>query len=82
VVAKAHGVAVALLLRELGNSLIEATATTVFLNATTLNTCISDLVSQPSRMRPNTWTFGTVRWLDRFARANAELAEDLRVPHA
>ena len=84
--AKAPGVATAPLLRELGIAPIEAMAaaarTRAFLKAPTLNTCISDLVRQPSRMRPNTWTSGTVRWLDRFARASAELAQNVRVPPA
>jgi hypothetical protein len=67
-------VATSLLLRELGIALIEATKATArtiraFLKALTLNTCISDMVGLPSRMRPNTWTSKTVRWLDRFARA-------------
>jgi hypothetical protein len=57
-----------------------ATASTrAFLKAPTLNTCISDIVRQPSRMRPNAWTSRTVRWLDRFARASAELAQNVRV---
>ena len=84
--AKAPGVATAPLLRELGIAPIEAMGaaarTRAFLKAPTLNTCISDLVRQPSRMLPNTWTSGTVRWLDRFARASAELAQNLRVPPA
>jgi hypothetical protein len=85
--AKAPGVATAPLLRdELGIAPIEAMAATAmtraFLKAPTLNTCISDLVRQPSRMRPSTWTSGTVRWLDRFARASAELAQNVRVPSA
>jgi ADP-ribose pyrophosphatase YjhB (NUDIX family) len=62
--AKAHGVARTSLLRELGIAPIEAMATTArtraFLKAPTLNTCISDLVRQPSRVRPDNWTSGTV----------------------
>jgi hypothetical protein len=52
------------------------------LKAPTLNTCISDMVGQPSRMRPHTWMYGTVRWLDRFTGASAELAQNVRVPPA
>jgi hypothetical protein len=84
--AKARGVAIAPLLRELGIAPIKAMAlaarTRAFLKAPTLNTCISDLVRQPSRMQPNTWKYGAVRWLDRFARASAELAENVRLPPA
>jgi hypothetical protein len=80
------GVATAPLLRELGIAPIEAVAAAArsraFHKAPTLNTCITDLVRQPSRLRPNTWTYGTVRWLDRFARASAELAQNVRVPPA
>jgi hypothetical protein len=74
------------LLRELGTTPVEATEaaarTRAFLKVPTLNTCISDLVGQPSRMRPNTWTFGTVRLLGRFARASSKLAQYARVPPA
>jgi hypothetical protein len=84
--AKAHEVATTPLLRELGTAPIQAMATTArtraFFKARTLNTCISDVVRQPSRMRPNTWTFGTVRWLDSFASASVELAPNVRVPSA
>jgi hypothetical protein len=84
--AKAHGVATTPLLRGLGIAPTEAMAvaarTRAFLKAPTLNTCISNLVRQPSRMRPNTCTYGTVRWLDRFARTSAELAQNVRVPPA
>jgi hypothetical protein len=58
--SKVHGVANTPLLRELGIAPMEATAATArsraFLQASTLNTCISDSVGQPSRLRPNTWT--------------------------
>jgi hypothetical protein len=64
---------------------IEETASTartkVFVKASTLNMCMSDRVGQPSRMRPNIGKSGTVRWLDRFTRATAELAQGVRVPH-
>jgi hypothetical protein len=64
--AKAPRVATTPLLRDLGIAPIQVTAaaarTRVFLKAPTLNTCINDLVGQPSRLRPNTWTYGTVRW--------------------
>jgi hypothetical protein len=84
--AKGPWVATTLLLRELGIASIKAVAaaarTRAFLKAPTLNTYISDLVRQPSRMCPNTWTSGTVRWMDRFARASAELAQNIRVPPA
>jgi hypothetical protein len=84
--AKPPGVATTPLLRELGIAPIEATVTTArtmaFVKAPTLHTCISDHVGQPSRMRPNTWTYGTVRGLDRFDRASAELAQNVRVPPA
>jgi hypothetical protein len=82
--AKAPRVATAPLLRELGIAPIEGVAaaarTRSFLKAPTLNTFISDLVRHPSRMHRNTWTSETVRWLDRFARASAELAQNVRVP--
>jgi hypothetical protein len=58
--AKAHGVATTPLLREREIAPINATATLArdgaFLKAPTLNTCIRDLVGQPSRMHQNTWT--------------------------
>jgi hypothetical protein len=79
-------VAIAPLMRELGITHVEATAisamTRAFLKAPTLNTCISDVAGRPSRMRPNTWTSGTMRWLDCLDRASAELAQGVRVPHA
>jgi hypothetical protein len=63
--AKAPRVATTPLLRELGITPIEATATSAwtraFIKATTLNTRISDLVGQSSRMRQSSWTFGNVR---------------------
>jgi hypothetical protein len=84
--AKTHGVARAPLLQEPRIAPIEAMATSAstraFLQAPNLNTCISDMVRQPSCMRPNTWTSGTLRWLDRFARASADLAQSVRVPPA
>jgi hypothetical protein len=84
--AKAPGVATSPLLRELGITPIEAMTAAArnraFLKAPTLNACISDLVRQPRRMQPNAWTFGTMWWLDRFARASAELAQNVRVPPA
>jgi hypothetical protein len=80
---KAPGVDTAPLLRELGIAPIEAMAAPAriraFLKAPTVITCISDMVRHPSRMRPNTWT---VRWLDRFARASAELAQNVGVASA
>jgi hypothetical protein len=39
-------------------------------------------VDQPSRMRPNALTYGTVHWRDRFAKASAELAQGVRLPHS
>jgi hypothetical protein len=33
-----------------------------YLKVPNLNACIRDLAGQPSRMRPNTYTFGTARW--------------------
>jgi hypothetical protein len=83
--AKAPLVATTLLLRELGIAhIMEATAarTRAFLYGLNLNIWRSDMVGQPSRRRHNTWTFPTVRWLDRFARASAELAQGILVPHA
>jgi hypothetical protein len=60
--AKAPKVATAPLPRELGIEPIEETAvaarTRAFLKAPTLNTCISDLVAHPCRMRPTTWSLG------------------------
>jgi hypothetical protein len=84
--AKGPGVATSPQLWELGIAPIEATAaaarTRAFLKPPTLNPCTSDLDSQPGRVRPSTWTYGTVRWLDRFAMASAELAQNVRVPPA
>jgi len=78
------GVATAPMMRELDIAPIEATAAAAraraFLKASDLNTCITHLVDQPSRARPNTWTSGTVRWLDRLARANVGLAEGAHLP--
>jgi hypothetical protein len=75
--AKDPRVATTPLLGKLATPPVKVTATSArtsaFLKAPTLNTCISDLVGQYSRMRPITWTFGIVRWLDRFARASAKL---------
>jgi hypothetical protein len=68
------------------SSAIKATAATAraraFMKAPARITCICDMVGQPSRTHPNTLTFGTVPWLDRFARASAELAQSVRIPHA
>jgi hypothetical protein len=53
--------------------------TTAILKVHTLSTCISNFVGQPSCLRPNAWTSRTVRWLDRFATASAELSQGVRV---
>jgi hypothetical protein len=83
---KAHGMATTPLLRELEIAPIEATATTArtraFLKAPTLNACIRDQVGQPSRMRPNAWTFKTVQRLHHFDKASAELAKNICAPPA
>jgi hypothetical protein len=72
--------------RELGIASIEATVATArtraFLKAHTRSTFMSDFVGQPSRMRPNAWPYGTMCLHDRFARACAELAPSVRIPHA
>jgi hypothetical protein len=59
-----------------------AARTRAFLTAPTLDTCISHIVRQPSRMRQNTLTSRTLRWLDRFAKASAELTQNVRFPPA
>lgn len=80
----APGIALAPIMRELGLAPIEAIAaasrTRAFLKASSLHTYISMLVAQPSTLRPNTWTSGTVRWLDRHARHAGERPSEVLLP--
>lgn len=81
----APGVAVAPILREFGIPPVEAIAASArarsYLKAAALSTYITVLVGSPSRVRPNTWTSGTVRWMDRVARMGGDdLPAAVRVP--
>ena len=72
-------------MRELGFAPIEANAAAArpraFLKAASLQTFINLLVGEPSRVRPNTWTSGTGRWLDRFVRTSEQgLPPDVQIP--
>jgi hypothetical protein len=79
---KANGVAIAPLMRGLRIAPIEATAVAARTRALTLDTTTSDRVGQPICTRlTNTWTCGTVCWLDRIAKASAELAQGVHIPH-